>query len=246
MKRVRAVLRAITLERLLPLACIAGGLILIGSEFLDTFRLEAPGDTTLRLEEASDRHSWAILVLGLCAIGAVVLAILNGSKPAATAVAVFGVAALLLFLLIDLPDASKIGTYDSPGNPFVQAKAEPEGGFWLLLVGALIVSMCGAALATLSPEQLRGLRPGADPAPRGRRGSGTDADGGTGRPVPPWRRKRAAAGARAGSGDEEEAEDTGTTGTEETAEEPHGERPRREKPEREKRTRGKVRPRTRG
>src|SRR5688572_9989297 len=151
MSRLGKVRRAITLERLLPLAIIGGALILIGSEFTDTFRLEAPGDTTLGLEEASDRHSWAILVLGLCTLAAVTLAVLNGSKPAATATAVFGVAALLLFLLIDLPDAGKVGTFDSPNNPFVQTKAEPEGGFWLLLLGSLVVAVCGIALATLSP-----------------------------------------------------------------------------------------------
>ena len=194
MSRLRAIRRTITLERLLPLAIIGGALILIGSEFTDTFRLEAPGDTTLGLEQASDRHSWAILVLGLCTLAAVTLAVLNGSKPAATATAVFGVAALLLFLLIDLPDAGKVGTFDSPNNPFVQTKAEPEGGFWLLLIGSLVVAVCGIALATLSPEQLRSLRPGAPPAPPRRTEEATgDEDAGDGkRPVPPWGRRRKA------------------------------------------------------
>jgi amino acid transporter len=174
MSRLRAIRRAITLERLLPLAIIGGALILIGSEFTDTFRLEAPGDKTLGLEQASDRHSWAILVLGLCTLAAVTLAAIGGSKPAATATAVFGVAALLLFLLIDLPDAGKVGTFDSPNSPFVQAKAEPEGGFWLLLVGSVVVAICGIALATLSPEQLRSLRPGAPPAPPKRSGKAAE------------------------------------------------------------------------
>ena len=209
MKRLRAIRAAITLERLLPLAIVGGALILIGSEFTDTFRLEAPGDTTLGLEEASDRHSWAILVLGLCTLAAVTIAVLNGSKPAAMATAIFGVAALLLFLLIDLPDAGKVGTFDSPNNPFVQTKAEPEGGFWLLLVGSLVVAVCGIALATLSAEQLRALRPGAPGARRGR-GSGTaDAEADKrgkaekkGRPAPPWSRRRATEAASENGSDE--------------------------------------------
>jgi uncharacterized membrane protein YdcZ (DUF606 family) len=190
MSRVRAIRRAITIERLLPLAIIAGALVLIGSEFTDTFRLEAPGDTTLGLEDAADRHSWSVLVLGLCTLVAVALAVMNGSKPAATATAVFGIAALLIFLLIDLPDAGKVGTFDSPNNPFVQTKAEPEGGFWLLLIGSLVISVCGAALATLSPDQLRALRPGAKPAEPRRSGEEENADEQR-RPVPPWGRHRA-------------------------------------------------------
>ena len=230
MKRLRAIRRAITLERLLPLAIIAGALILIGSEFADTFRLEAPGDTTLGLEEASDRHSWAILVLGLCTLAAVMIAVAGGSKPAATATAIFGIAALLLFLLIDLPDAGKVGTFDSPNNPFVQTKAEPEGGFWLLLVGSLVVAVCGIALATLSAEQLRSLRPGAPPAKRGRRSDRSDPKQAEkkakkekrDRPVPPWSRRRAAAEASGNGGDEEPAAE--------------------KRPKREKRPRRSVRP----
>jgi hypothetical protein len=215
-KRLRAIRRAITLERLLPLAIAAGALILIGSEFTDTFRLEAPGEETLGLESASDRHSWAIFILGLCTLAAVTIAVVAGSKPAATATAVFGVAALLVFLLIDLPDAGKVGTFDSPNNPFVQTKAEPEGGFWLLLVGSLVVAVCGIALATLSTEQLRSLRPGSG-ARRRPSGDEADQDGKRDgkRPVPPWGRRRAAA--------EEGGDDNGT-------------------PEREKPKRRRVRP----
>jgi len=221
MKRLRTIRQEITLERLLPLAIIAGALILIGSEFADTFRLEAPGDTTLGLEEASDRHSWAIGVLGLFTLAAVTIAVLNGSKPAATATAVFGAAALLLFLLIDLPDAGKVGTFDSPNNPFVQTKAEPEGGFWLLLVGSLVVAVCGIALATLSSEQLRSLRPGSRPARPGRSGEASEPGK---RPVPPWGRRRAAAN---GSTDQErdEAEKDGSP-TKAEARSESGKRPR--------------------
>ena len=172
MKRLREIRKAITLERLLPLAIIGGALILIGSEFADTFRLEAPGDTTLGLEEASERHSWAILVLGLFTLAAVTFAVVAGSKPAATATAMFGAAALLLFLLIDLPDAGKVSTFDSPNNPFVQTKAEPEEASGFFSSGSLVVAVCGVALATLSSEQLRSLRPGSRPARPGQSGEG--------------------------------------------------------------------------
>ena len=92
------------IERLLPIACIAGAALLIASEFMTTFRLDAAGETTLRLSEAADRHNYAMLVIGLFAIGAVVLAVYAGSKLVAIAVAVAGGVALLVFLLADLPD----------------------------------------------------------------------------------------------------------------------------------------------
>ena len=43
--------------------------------------------------------------------------------------------ALLIFLVIDLPDANSIGTLDDDQS-FIDAKAEPAAGFWLELVGA--------------------------------------------------------------------------------------------------------------
>ncbi len=166
------------IERLLPIACIAGAALLIASEFMTTFRLDAAGETTLRLSEAADRHNYAMLVIGLFAIGAVVLAVYAGSKPAAIAVAVAGGVALLVFLLADLPDAGKVGTIDDPNQPFLPAEAKPEGGFWVELIGSLVLAVCGAALATLSSAQLRALggrfsrdEPGP-PSPRPRGGGG--------------------------------------------------------------------------
>jgi hypothetical protein len=145
------------LERLLPIACLGGALLLIVSEFMTTFRFEAAGETVLKLSEGSDRHAWAMLILGVFAIVSLVIAVRNGSKPAAVAVAAAGVTAVLLFLIIDLPDAGKVGTFDDDDQTFIQAETHPEGGFWLELIGALVLAVCGAALATLSGDQLRGL-----------------------------------------------------------------------------------------
>ena len=173
------------IERLLPIACLAGAALLIASEFMTTFRLDAAGETTLRVSEAADRHNYAMLVIGLFAIGAVVLAVYAGSKPAAIAVAVAGWVALLVFLLADLPDAGKLGTIDDPNQPFLPAEAKPEGGFWVELIGSLVLAVCGAALATLSSAQLRSLggrfsreepRPPSRPPRSGGRRSDLSAD----------------------------------------------------------------------
>jgi hypothetical protein len=93
----------------------------------------------------------------------VIVAVTAGSKPAAIAVGIAGVAGLVLFLTIDLPHANNTGTL-GPCNAtaaanFFDAKANPQAGFWLEMVGALALALSGVALATLSPEQLRAIRP---------------------------------------------------------------------------------------
>ena len=94
---------------------------------------------------------------------AVIVAVTAGCKPAAIAVGIAGVAALILFLTIDLPHANNTGTL-GPCNAtaeanFFDAKANPQAGFWLEMVGALALALSGVALATLSPGQLRAIRP---------------------------------------------------------------------------------------
>jgi hypothetical protein len=146
-------------ERLLPLACIGGAILLTASQFLDIFELNSAGPTARALIDSADQHWYAMAVLGVFAALATVGAVASGSKPLAASVAAAGGAALLLFLLIDLPDAGKTGNISDPTLSFVTAEADPQGGFWLELIGALILTVCGGALATLSADQLRDLWP---------------------------------------------------------------------------------------
>jgi hypothetical protein len=142
-------------EALLAVACVAAGVFLIASDLMTTFELTPPGGEALQASDGLDRHNGSVLVLGVFAIVAVVVAVTSGSRPAAYAVAACGVIALLIFLIGDLPDANKIGTLDDPNQSFIDAKAEPQGGFWLELIGSLLLAVCGAALATLPDYKLR-------------------------------------------------------------------------------------------
>jgi hypothetical protein len=129
--------RRLRAEHLLPLACAGGAALLAASEFMNTFKFNAAGPTPVDVQTAADQHHYALVVLAAFALIALVIAVVSGSKPAATAVAICGAVALLLFLLIDLPDVGK------------------AAGFWLELAGALVLAICGGALATLSSDQLR-------------------------------------------------------------------------------------------
>ncbi len=124
---------------------------------MTTFEFTPPGAEPLLEQDASERHGNALMVIAVFAVGALALAVFTGSKPAAIAVAVAGAVALLLFLLIDLPDANAIGTLDE--DRFIDAEAVPREGFYMELFGALALAITGVALATLTPEQLGALRP---------------------------------------------------------------------------------------
>ncbi len=142
-------------EPMLALACLGAIIILGASELMTTFELTPPGGEALQASDALDRHSGSILVLAVTAVIALAVTVTTGSKPAAFAIAVCGVIALLIFLIGDLPDANKIGTLDDSRESFIDAKAEPQNGFWFELVGSLMLSVCGGALATLPSWRLK-------------------------------------------------------------------------------------------
>jgi MFS family permease len=147
------------LERLLPIACLGGAVLLVVSQFMTMFELNDAFGGTQQVVEGPDQHWYTMVILGGFAICALAGAIATGSKPLATSVAVAGAVALLLFLLIDLPDAGKAGDIESATESLVIVEADPAGGFWLELIGALILVVCGGALSTLSSAQLSALRP---------------------------------------------------------------------------------------
>jgi hypothetical protein len=147
------------LTRLLPLACLAAAICLFASELMTTFEFTPPGGEALDSQNGAERHGNALALIAVFAVGALALAVFTASKPAATAVAISGVVALLVFLLVDLPDANAVGTLDDARQSFFDAEAVPQGGFWLEMVGALALAVTGIALATLTPEQLAALRP---------------------------------------------------------------------------------------
>lgn len=153
-RRSRPRLRLPPVELLLVLACAASALVLAASELMVTFDVVDPGGSAIDELQAADRHGYVMFVIAFFALFCLALAVLEGSKPAAVAVAVAGGLALLLFLIIDLPDAGQVGTVNEPVF-FANAETEPRAGFWFELIGALSLAVSGAALATLTPEQLR-------------------------------------------------------------------------------------------
>jgi hypothetical protein len=164
-------------ETLLVFACAAAAAMLGVSQFTDIFHLTPPGGEALKAVQASDQHGYATLVLAIFALLLLVVAMVARGEQlgqiAAVAIAVCGVVALLIFLIGDLPKVNNVGTLDDPRQSFIDAEAKPVAGFWLELVGALVLTVCGAALATMRPtasapaEELHGGRSHDGSAPEG-------------------------------------------------------------------------------
>jgi len=144
---------------LLVLACAAAAAMLGASQFTDIFHLTPPGGEALQAISAKDQHSYATLVLAIFALVLLVVTLVARDEQlrqvAAMAIAVCGLIALLIFLIGDLPDVNKIGTLDDPRQSFIDAEAKPVAGFWLELIGSLVLTVCGAALATMRPGTAR-------------------------------------------------------------------------------------------
>jgi hypothetical protein len=155
------------LTRLLPIAVLASAVCLFASELMTLFEFTPEGGIAQCAIDNGARHSNAQMVVAGFAVVGVLMAVLAGSRPAAYAVAAMGILALLIFLIADLRFANTVGTLSEEcgaGSSFFDAKAVPQGGFYLELAGALGLAVTGIALATLTPAQLSSLRP----APRKR------------------------------------------------------------------------------
>ena len=142
-------------EFVLPIVIAFAASVLIASELMTAFEFTPPGGEALREVSSADRHDYSMLLLALFALVALGVAISTGARPAAYAVAGLGGIALLLFLIVDLPDAGKLGDLEDPIRGFASARAEPQEGFWLEAIGAVFLALAGGAFATLTPEQLR-------------------------------------------------------------------------------------------
>jgi hypothetical protein len=151
------------IEQLLPLACLIAAVVLFASEFMVAFEFAPPGREALADQTAGDRHGYALAVIAAFAFGATAVAVLAGSKPAAISVGVAGVIALLVILIVDLPDVGAVGTFEDARQSFFDTEAVPQAGFWLGLVAALSFAASGIALASLSADQLAALRPHRPP-----------------------------------------------------------------------------------
>jgi hypothetical protein len=141
----------------LAIAALAGAVCLFVATFSTVIEITvgttskiAGRDTEL---SGYDRHSFALILIALFAL-AMAGGALRGARPAMIAVAVAGIAVLLIALVGDLPDVHKTGVI---GQLYDNARANPRIGYYLETLGGALLLLAGGGLLLLGagPEPER-------------------------------------------------------------------------------------------
>jgi hypothetical protein len=120
---------------------------------LDPTRCEVIYDSSPELaddcsQKGFERHSVALLLLGLLTFVMGAGAAFGKSRPAAVALIGIGAIVLLLALVRDLPAADDTGLI---GRQYAQASAHAGPGLWFELIGGLLAVVAGLVRA-IRPE----------------------------------------------------------------------------------------------
>lgn len=152
--------------RLAAITTLLGAAVVILSQVVTAYTLENELGELLDTVTLLSKHGVITAILGLVAALAVVFAVAAGSRQATIVVIGMGVAVILVFLLVDVPDIGETGMFNTPnlGNLDATAKAAP--GLWLELLGGVILVLGGFSLRTLDEDQLRSIGPKINEDPR--------------------------------------------------------------------------------
>jgi hypothetical protein len=141
------------------LTVLLGCLIVLLSQFVTGYTLVDETDSVIGTTTLFETHGAATTVFALLAAGALVFAIASGSRPAVIAVIGMGIAVIVVFLAIDLPDVGSTGMFNTPGAGNLDATGRASAGLWMELVGAVVIVLGGIALFRLSEDQLSAINP---------------------------------------------------------------------------------------
>ena len=139
---------------LVTVTALLGAALLVLASFLDVVRFVDLSGELIPGADATRQGSAAMVVIGIAAgIAALVARWAEHSLPA-LACALLGAIALAIVLIGDLPDVTSSGITSGK----LLGEAGPGPGFWVELAGALLVLASGLALARLLAVQRAGLR----------------------------------------------------------------------------------------
>ncbi|MGK2931789.1 MAG: hypothetical protein ACSLFD_03300 [Solirubrobacterales bacterium] len=147
------------IARLTGITALIGALLVIISQVVTAYALEDPLGNVIATVNLLEKHGVLTALFGLMAALAVVFAVATGSRAATIVVIGLGVAVVLVFLIVDVPDIGNTGLYDTPGSGNLDATGKAAAGLWLELTGGVILILSGIALSTLNELQLRAIGP---------------------------------------------------------------------------------------
>lgn len=145
--------------RLAAITTLLGALVVILSQVVTAYSLENELGEVLDTVTLLSKHGVITAIIGLVAALAVVFAVATGNRQASTVVIGMGVAVVLIFLLVDVPDIGSTGMFNTETAGNLDATGKAEAGLWLELLGGLILILGGLALRTLNEEELRAIGP---------------------------------------------------------------------------------------
>lgn len=127
---------------------LLGALLLIVAEFTTLYRVHAvPSGSVVRTVASGSNHSYALIPIALLAVFLAVTFRQGGGRVALIGIGLAGVAALLIALVGDLPDARHGGVLGSAARGYVNARAKASAGLYMETLGAIIlIATCGSGL----------------------------------------------------------------------------------------------------
>jgi len=146
--------------RLAVTTVLLGALVAVVSQFVAGYALEDRFDVTIETVTLFDKHGPFVLIAAVAAVAALAWAVLTGSKQALVPLLGMGIAILLVFLLVDLPDTGDTGLYNTPGSGRLDATGKAAAGLWLELVGGAVIVLGAFSLMTLDQGTLSSIRGG--------------------------------------------------------------------------------------
>ena len=144
--------------RLAAATALLGAIVLILSQLVTAYSLEDPYGLTITNVTLIDKHGVLPLILGVLAIISLAWAVFSGDRTGAILIVIIGLTAIFIFLIVDLPDIGDTGLYNAPGAGNLDATGKASTGLWLELVGGIVLTLAGLALAALNEAQLKSIR----------------------------------------------------------------------------------------
>jgi len=149
---------------------LAGAIVLAVAEFSTVFEVTVGSlGVVKRSSTGGEHHGYALLVIGLAAVGMVLWALGSGGRPAALALLALGAAALVVAVAVDLPDTHGSGQLPE-SLAYENARARAGTGLSLEIAGGVLLLVAGGVLAAAAG------RPGPAAPRQGRRDESVDVE----------------------------------------------------------------------
>jgi hypothetical protein len=141
-------------------SALLGALLLVVAEFTTLFTVHVAGASAPVKSVGTGSHdSYALILVAALAVLLAWTAVSTGNRWALVALVAVGIAALLIALIGDLPDAQATGTIGSVQTGFKSATDTPSAGLYLETLGAIVLMIAGGCGLLLgAPGTARGPR----------------------------------------------------------------------------------------